>query len=59
MNEEDLRDCAALMKAVTGVSAEDCYKFADEFLEARKHKEKDDEESSGIAAVVPKRPRKR
>ena len=59
MNEEDLRDCAALMKAVTGVNAEDCYKFADEFLEARKHKEKENEEDIGIAAIVPKRTRKR
>jgi hypothetical protein len=46
MNENDLRDCFAMLRAVTGVSAEDCYKFADEMLEARKPKEE-----SGIVAV--------
>jgi hypothetical protein len=59
MNDEDLRDCAALLRAVTGATAEECFTFADEFMEVRKHKEKADEEDSGIAAVVPKRPRKR
>lgn len=57
MNEEDLRDCAALLRAVTGATAEECFAFADEFIEARK-KEKGDE-GSGIAAVAPKRSRKR
>jgi hypothetical protein len=51
MNDEDLRDCAALLRAVTGASAEECFAFADEFMEARK-KEKDDEESIGIASVA-------
>ena len=59
MNDEDLRDCAALLRAVTGASAEECFKFADEWMEARKHKEKDDEEDGGIVAVAPKRTRKR
>jgi hypothetical protein len=59
MNDDDLRDCAALLRAVTGATAEECFTFADEFMEARKHKEKANEEDSGIAAVVPKRPRKR
>jgi butyrate kinase len=69
MNEDDLRDCFAMfamlglitdgsysagMKAV----AQGAYEIADEMLEARK-KEKSNEEDSGIAAVVPKRPRKR
>ena len=58
MNDDDLRDCAALLRSVTGATAEECFTFADEFMEARK-KEKADEEDSGIAAVVPKRPRKR
>ena len=59
MNDEDLRDCAALLRAVTGASAEECFKFADEWMEARKQKEKDDEEDVGIVAVAPKRTRKR
>jgi hypothetical protein len=46
MNEQDLRDCFAMLRAITGASAEECYKFADEMLEARKPKEK-----SGIIAV--------
>ena len=58
MNEEDLRDCFAMFRSITGLSADDCYKFADEMLEARK-KEKVNEEDTGIAAVVPKRTRKR
>ena len=36
MNEQDLRDCFAMFKAVTGASPEECYKFADEMLEVRK-----------------------
>ena len=58
MSEEDLRDCFAMFRSITGLSADDCYKFADEMLEARK-KEKSNEEDTGIAAVVPKRTRKR
>jgi hypothetical protein len=50
MNEQDLRDCFAMLRAVTGASAEECYKFADEMLEVRK-----DEEELGIAAVKTKR----
>ena len=59
MNEDDLRDCFAMFKSMTGATAEDCYKFAGEMLEERKQKESRNEEDSGIAAVVPKRPRKR
>jgi hypothetical protein len=55
MNEEDLRDCFAMFKTITGASAEECYKFADEMLEARKSKENDDEEDVGIARAAPKR----
>ena len=55
MNDEDLRDCFAMFKAMTGAPAEECYKFADEMLEARKPKENDDEENVGIARVAPKR----
>jgi hypothetical protein len=39
MNDQDLRDCFAMFRAVTGASAEDCYKFADEMMEARQPKE--------------------
>ena len=46
MNENDLRDVCAMLRGVTGVSAEECYKFADEMLEARKPKEE-----AGITAV--------
>ena len=52
MNEQDLRDCFAMFKTITGASAEECYKFADEMLEARKPKEKDDEEDTGIASIA-------
>jgi hypothetical protein len=48
MNDQDkeyLRDLAAMFRSVTGASAEDCYKFADEMLEARKPKEE------GIVAI--------
>lgn len=46
MNEKDLRDCFAMFKAITGATAEDCYKFADEMIEARKPKE-----VAGITAI--------
>jgi hypothetical protein len=55
MNDDDLRDCFAMFKSMTGATAEECYKFAGEMLEERKQKDED----SGIAAVVPKRARKR
>jgi hypothetical protein len=35
MNEQDLRDCFAMFKSITGVNPEDCYRFADEMLLAR------------------------
>jgi hypothetical protein len=50
MNENDLRDCFAMFKSVTGASAEECYRFADDMLEAR-----DKEKELGIAAVKPRR----
>ena len=51
LNEDDLRDCFAMFKSMTGATAEECYKFADEMLEARKPKDE-----AGIASV--KRTRK-
>jgi hypothetical protein len=66
MNEDDLRDCFAMFASTKfakesdmDLSAKFCYAFADNMLEARKHKERLNEEDSGIAAVVPKRSRKR
>jgi hypothetical protein len=50
MSEDDLRDCFAMMKAITGASPEECYRFADEMLKARKHKEE-----TGIVAIKPRR----
>ena len=55
MNENDLRHCAALMKVITGASAEECFRFADEFIEASKAKPEDE---AGIAALKPRRRRK-
>jgi hypothetical protein len=52
MNENDLRDCFAMFRAVTGASAEDCYKFADEMLEARN---KEPEQEVGIVAAKSRR----
>jgi hypothetical protein len=48
MNEQDLRDCFAMFKIITGASAEECYKFADEMLEARNKEPEDDD---GIARI--------
>ena len=52
MNEEDLRDCFAMFRAITGASAKECYEFADEMLEVRRE---EPEEELGIAAVKPRR----
>ena len=52
MNEDDLRDCFAMFKSLTGDNPEECYRFADEMLEARKPKD-----DGGITTVV-KRVRK-
>lgn len=46
MNEDDLRDCFAMFASLTGKSADECYKFADEMLEARKEKDE-----AGIASA--------
>lgn len=51
MNENDLRDCFAMFRAITGASAEECYVFADAMLEVRNN----NEEELGIAAVKTKR----
>ena len=68
MNEQDLRDCFAMF-AMNGMLssglrdysvAKTAYKMADEMLEARKNQGENNEESdNGIAAVAPKRQRKR
>ena len=46
MNEQDLRDCFAMFKAITGATPEECYAFADAMLEARKK-----EPEEGIVAI--------
>ena len=71
MNEQDLRDCFAMF-AMMGIVSQgidgdivdkvchNSYVIADAMLEARKNQGENNEESgNGIAAVVPKRPRKR
>jgi mannose/cellobiose epimerase-like protein (N-acyl-D-glucosamine 2-epimerase family) len=64
MNDDDLRDCFAMFALAGAVmaskdrTAQEIWQIADEMMEARK-KENINEEDSGIAAVVPKRPRKR
>jgi len=52
MNENDLRDCFAMMRSITGMSAEECYKFADRMLEARS---KEPEQEIGIVAAKTRR----
>ena len=58
MTDEDLRDCFAMFALAGAVmagksrSAEDVWAIADEMMEARKPKEKDDEENVGIASVA-------
>lgn len=47
IGEDDLRDCFAMFKSITCDDAEDCYKFADEMLEARKVKSE-----AGIAGIA-------
>jgi hypothetical protein len=63
MNDDDLRDCFALMLTVGfsvkgEINPKAIWEIADMLVESRK-KEKSNEEDSGIAAVVPKRSRKR
>jgi len=45
MNENDLRNCFAMFKSITGASADDCYRFADEMLLAR------NKEDAGIVSI--------
>jgi len=57
MNEEDLRDCFAMMLTVGfamkgEINPKAIWDIADEILEARKPKGKDDEEDTGIASVA-------
>ena len=52
MNEDDLRDCFAMMRSITGASAKECYEFADEMLETRKA---EPEQEIGIVAAKKRR----
>lgn len=61
MNDDDLRDCFAMFALAGAVmagknrTAQEVWQIADEMMEARKQKDED----TGIAAVAPKRTRKR
>ena len=71
MNEEDLRDCFAMFAMLGIISrevsdakwmsnyADNAYKMADAMLEARKQKEKEDEEDIGIASVAKRKYRRK
>jgi len=50
-DKEYLRDLFAMFKSITEASANECYRFADEMMEARNKKEP----KMGITAVEPKR----
>jgi hypothetical protein len=39
MTDQDLKDCFAMFKSVTGATPEECYAFAEAMMEARKPKE--------------------
>lgn len=58
MNDNDLRDCFAMFALAGAVmagksrTAEEVWQIADEMMEARKPKENDDEEDTGIARVA-------
>lgn len=58
MNDQDLRDCFAMFALAGAVmsgrsrTAEEVWQIADEMMEARKPKEKEDEEGTGIASVA-------
>ena len=69
MTEEDLRDCFAMF-AMLGIMttrkvseinelSDLAYNVADAMIYSRKKKEKENEEDTGIAAVVPKRSRRK
>lgn len=48
MTEEELRDCIAMLRGITGASPDECYRFADAMLIARKA---DPEMEEGIVAI--------
>ena len=39
MTDQDLKDCFAMFKSVTGATPEECYAFAEAMMEARKPQE--------------------
>ena len=68
MNEQDLRDCFAMFASVGWLMYGDytkeeipalSYEMADAMLEARKHKEKEDEKDIGIASVAKRKYRRK
>lgn len=58
MSEKEWLLCIAMFRSATGATPEECFKFAYELMEESK-KEKEDEEDIGIAAVAPKRSRRK
>ena len=60
MNEDDLRDCFAMF-ALIAATKDGSYIAGVKAMAitARQQKEKEDEEDTGIAAVVPKRSRRK
>ncbi len=65
MNDEDLRDCFAMFALAGAImnkepwTAEQLWSIADDMVESRKKKENENEEDAGIAAVAPKRSRRK
>jgi len=65
IGDDDLRDCFAMFAMLGLVMRNESWnpkqpwEIADDMMEARKQKEKENEEDIGIVAVVPKRTRKR
>ena len=52
IGDDDLRDCFAMMRAITGANPKECYEFADEMMEARKA---EPEQEVGIVAAKSRR----
>ena len=65
MNEDDLRDCfamfitAGIIMRGSALIPHEVWETADNMLEARKHKEKEDEKDIGIASVAKRKYRRK
>lgn len=60
MNDEELRDCFAMFRSITGDTPEQCYHFASLMMEVRKKNfwVEPEEEEGGITSVVRRRRKK-